>query len=167
MKSRSGFTIVELLIVIVVIGILAAITIVVYDGIQQRGRDSQRRADFAALEKALRIYRLDNNGFPRCAASGAFIAGVDAATTCSLSTISAQLVPKYLSTLPQDPVNSGSSLYRYAVGFAKASGSCTLTYAPTQDAYLLGTKLESTTSGACAGYWGVNDINLIAAGTGG
>ena len=33
-KSKSGFTIVELLIVIVVIGILAAITIVAYNGIQ-------------------------------------------------------------------------------------------------------------------------------------
>lgn len=33
-KSRSGFTIVELLIVIVVIGILAAVTIVAYNGVQ-------------------------------------------------------------------------------------------------------------------------------------
>ena len=37
-KTKSGFTIVELLIVIVVIGILAAITIVAYNGIQSRAR---------------------------------------------------------------------------------------------------------------------------------
>ena len=36
--NRSGFTIVELLIVIVVIGILAAITVVAYNGIQERAR---------------------------------------------------------------------------------------------------------------------------------
>ncbi|MCA9336234.1 prepilin-type N-terminal cleavage/methylation domain-containing protein, partial [Candidatus Saccharibacteria bacterium] len=41
----SGFTIVELLIVIVVLAILAAITIVAYNGIQQRSRDSIRKSD--------------------------------------------------------------------------------------------------------------------------
>ena len=41
-KRRTGFTIVELLIVIVIIAILAAITIVAYNGLQQRARDSQR-----------------------------------------------------------------------------------------------------------------------------
>lgn len=41
-KQNSGFTIVELLIVIVVIGILAAITIVAYNGVQQRARDMTR-----------------------------------------------------------------------------------------------------------------------------
>jgi len=167
MKSKSGFTIVELLIVIVVIGILAAITIVAYNGIQQRGRDAQRRSDFVALEKALRLYRVDNSGFPRCASSGAFNAGVDGSATCLVSAISAQLVPKYMNSLPQDPTNSGSYQYRYGVGFSKASNSCTTNNSPSQDAYLLGTKLESTTDGICAGYWGLPDINLIAAGNGG
>ncbi len=37
--KHKGFTIVELLIVIVIIGILAAITIVAFNGAQQRGRD--------------------------------------------------------------------------------------------------------------------------------
>lgn len=55
MKQRA-FTIVELLIVIVVIGILAAITIVAYNGIQQRARDSKRVNDLAAIEKAFKLY---------------------------------------------------------------------------------------------------------------
>ena len=37
-EKQKGFTIVELLIVIVIIGILAAITIVAYNGIQQRAQ---------------------------------------------------------------------------------------------------------------------------------
>ena len=48
MKQR-GFTIVELLIVIVVIGVLAAITIVAYNGIQSRARDSARVSDINAI----------------------------------------------------------------------------------------------------------------------
>lgn len=61
---NKGFTIVELLIVIVVIAILAAITIVAYNGIQQRARDTQRRSDVAAIEKGLKMWTIDNPETP-------------------------------------------------------------------------------------------------------
>lgn len=60
-KNTSGFTIVELLIVIVVIGILAAITAAAYTGIQQRSRDAIRKNDLAALSKALKLWNVDKN----------------------------------------------------------------------------------------------------------
>lgn len=63
-KTKSGFTIVELLIVIVVIGILAAITIVAYNGIQGRARDTERTADIAQLHKALELFYAENNYYP-------------------------------------------------------------------------------------------------------
>ena len=63
-KSKTaGFTIVELLIVIVVIGILAAITIVAYNGIQQRARDTARKSDLAAIAKLLNLYKIDKGDF--------------------------------------------------------------------------------------------------------
>lgn len=63
-KQQNGFTIVELLIVIVVIGILAAITIVAYNGLQQRGRDTQRKSDLSQITKALHLYKIDNGSYP-------------------------------------------------------------------------------------------------------
>lgn len=60
-RKQKGFTIVELLIVIVVIGILAAIVIVAYNGVQQRARDAQRRQDLSTLAKIISIYNADNN----------------------------------------------------------------------------------------------------------
>jgi prepilin-type N-terminal cleavage/methylation domain-containing protein len=63
-KSKSGFTIVELLIVIVVIGILAAIVIVAYSGVQQRARNSQTMSGVVAYQKALNMYATLNGSYP-------------------------------------------------------------------------------------------------------
>lgn len=59
-KKQTGFTIVELLIVIVIIAILAAITIVAFNGVQQRSRDSKRKQDVAQIAKLLSLYSIDN-----------------------------------------------------------------------------------------------------------
>lgn len=58
----KGFTIVELLIVIVVIALLAAITVVAYNGMQQRARDGKRAQDLASIQKALLLYNASNGG---------------------------------------------------------------------------------------------------------
>ncbi len=62
--KQRGFTIVELLIVIVVIGILAAITIVTYSSVQQRARNSQILSGVEAYKKALMEYATDNGFYP-------------------------------------------------------------------------------------------------------
>lgn len=61
--SRTrGFTIVELLIVIVVIAILAAITIVAYNGIQARAKNDQMVSSVRAYYQAFQNYANDNAG---------------------------------------------------------------------------------------------------------
>lgn len=63
-KSKSGFTIVELLIVIVVIAILAAVTIVAFNGIQARTRNSQTIQATTAWLKAMKMYEADKGEVP-------------------------------------------------------------------------------------------------------
>jgi prepilin-type N-terminal cleavage/methylation domain-containing protein len=63
-SSQSGFTIVELLIVIVVIGILAAITIVAYNGIQNRAHAAQAQAAASNLSTLLANYNTLNGSYP-------------------------------------------------------------------------------------------------------
>lgn len=59
--KQKGFTIVELLIVIVVIGILAAITIVAYNGVQQRAKVTSANSDLMNLNKAIQAARINES----------------------------------------------------------------------------------------------------------
>ena len=61
---RKGFTIVELLIVIVVIAILAAISIVAYNGIQQRGKDSKVQSMINSNAKKVLAYKTITGLYP-------------------------------------------------------------------------------------------------------
>lgn len=63
-KTTTGFTIVELLIVIIVIAILATISIVAYRGIQERARASEASAGLAQAKKKLELYKVDNTTYP-------------------------------------------------------------------------------------------------------
>lgn len=62
--KQPGFTIVELLIVIVVIGILATVTVVAYNGVQQRANNAKTTQALGAWIKALNLYKIDNGGWP-------------------------------------------------------------------------------------------------------
>lgn len=62
-KTTSGFTIVELLIVIVVIGILAAITIVAYNGIQARAQNASVQNDLSAMAKKIELEAADTGSY--------------------------------------------------------------------------------------------------------
>ena len=62
--SSRGFTIVELLIVIVVIAILAAITVVAYNGIRDRSDISRATGELNSLKKAIELYYAENGSYP-------------------------------------------------------------------------------------------------------
>lgn len=64
MKNLKGFTIVELLIVIVVIGILAGITVVAYNGIRTRANDSDAKVKLSNVNKAIINFQTTNGRYP-------------------------------------------------------------------------------------------------------
>jgi len=83
--KQSGFTIVELLIVIVVIAILAAISIVAYNGIQQRGKSSAAQTAANSLDKKLEIYNAVNSQYPNVAGTITGTGVQNSVTTSSTS----------------------------------------------------------------------------------
>jgi prepilin-type N-terminal cleavage/methylation domain-containing protein len=115
---NKGFTIVELLIVIVVIGILAAITIVAYNGVQSRARDTRRLQEISSVYKAVLLYYTDNGSYPVTAIPfGDGLSDANCAVGSKSTNWIPGLVPTYMSALPQSfgpRIESTSGCYQYA-----------------------------------------------------
>lgn len=118
MRNTRGFTIVELLIVIVVIGILAAITIVAFNGIQDRAKFTQKRTDLASINKALRMYYADVGSYPispSTPTAGNYVYQRIASTD---NDFIPGLAPKYISKIPMitdgptGAANNNTFIYR-------------------------------------------------------
>ena len=113
-KRPAGFTIVELLIVIVVIAILAAISVVAYTGIQQRARDTQRVQDIQNIAKALKLHYAATGSYP---SGHIHTADPNFATSSFYSAIS-----PYMANTPVDP-REGSGHHYLLAGNAACANS--------------------------------------------
>jgi type II secretory pathway pseudopilin PulG len=70
-KHTQGFTIVELLIIVVVIAILATLVLVGFSGMQAKARDAERKSDIKSVAKFLETYYIDNGAYPPFVNAGA------------------------------------------------------------------------------------------------
>lgn len=101
--QRKGFTIVELLIVIVVIAILAAIVIVAYNGITARAANVRVQTDIKSVQNLVEQYNALNGSYP--STGGLSVVRSDA--NCSGGTRQSDWVPNLSNGLPQSQPNSG------------------------------------------------------------
>lgn len=61
LKQQEGFTLVELMIVVVILGILAGIGVQQYSAVQERAQKGVDKANRKMIENAIQLYRLSNN----------------------------------------------------------------------------------------------------------
>ena len=101
--KQRGFTIVELLIVIVVIGILAAITVVAYNGIQARATNARAQSDMANVQGLIETYNAINGSYP----STGSLNSVRTDVNCTGGSKQVDWVPNLTNPLPQSNTNRG------------------------------------------------------------
>lgn len=112
--NQKGFTIIELLIVIIVIGILAAIGFVAYGNVTKSARDSDRQADASALAKKAEEFYTEEGQYPTLEELRD-MDGIDDKTTTSPSgndTIEGGTTAGSCTT---PPISKATDAYCYAV----------------------------------------------------
>ncbi len=112
-KQRRGFTIVELLIVVVVIAILAAITIVAYNGVTSGAREAALKSDLKNASNQLELHLFHNNSLPADASGlpkseGTVYAYTSAGKTFCLEASHAALSGKIFHVTEKGDVVSGA-----------------------------------------------------------
>lgn len=99
-RGGAGFTLVELLIVIAIIGILSTVLMVNFVGIRERARDAKRKSDLRQMQAALELYRTDNGAYP--------IGSLNCGSPLEVGS------KRYMTKIPSDPLTA--SCYTYTSG---------------------------------------------------
>ncbi|OQA04350.1 MAG: Type II secretion system protein G precursor [bacterium ADurb.Bin400] len=105
--AKKGFTIFELLVVLAIIGTLAAIVLVNIANARSRARDARRASDIKEISNVIGIYHASNGSYPSSGScsytSGTPNIWAGPAAGCTGSNWIPGIVPAYMSELPDDP----------------------------------------------------------------
>jgi prepilin-type N-terminal cleavage/methylation domain-containing protein len=147
-KVQQGFTIIELLIVIAIIGILAGLVLNNFQGAQAKARDVQRRADINAIHGKLEEYYSNNNGYPDGNLSTTVLGGIDADALKDADGTDIGYNGGFItSTTAPNPTTSNTAEYAYAAYGCTTAGAQT-TVGATCTKYVLETFLEKDPAGS-------------------
>ncbi len=118
-RSGKGFTLIEVLVVVAIIGILTAILIANYNDARKNSRDKIRKSDLKSLQLALELYKAQNGRYPAagCGANVSLWVGPGPLSSWGYSCEEyiTGLVPNYIPALPRDPnqENEQDKGYKY------------------------------------------------------
>ena len=112
--NREGFTIIELLAVLAVIGILTTIVVGGYRQTQRRGRDAQRKSDLKQMSQSLEVYLSDHATYPPSSVDGKIMGCPAETTECEWGSgqFSDATGNIYFVNLPAEPSSTQAYFYR-------------------------------------------------------
>lgn len=116
--EQFGFTIIELLVVVAIIGFLLSLTLVTISSTRAKSRDVTREEHIKTLQNALALHATNAQSYPVATAPGVYLGGADS--------VSAALVSSgAIAAIPRDPFNSGDFRYHYV---STSGQTYTITY---------------------------------------
>src|SRR3989344_1861551 len=113
---NRGFTLMEIIIVIGILGLLLTVGLASYQGSQRAARDSRRKVDLEIIAQALEIYKSDNGRYPGeigCDSSRGSCGGCPCRGSTWAGRITTALEPNYIRDLPVDQRNNSTNYYSY------------------------------------------------------
>lgn len=139
-KNKKGFTLVELLVVVAIIGLLSTLAVVALGSARQKARDAKRVSDIKQVQTALELFFSDSNRYPQAdvATTLGVVGPPNTTTLSSVGFSGAAVAPTYMGQVPSNPSPSGTA-YSYTCAGAQCA-SYTLTFT-----------LEGQTGGLAAG----------------
>lgn len=117
---QRGFTLIEMLVVVSLIGVLTTLVAANLNSARERGRDTARKSDLRNLQTALRLYYSDYQAYP-ANGSGGEISGCGSGGTsvCSWGAVWSDSSNTYMSKMPKEPLPDQS--YKYQASADKES----------------------------------------------
>lgn len=107
-KFIKGFTLIELMVVVAIIGLLSSIAVVALNNARAEARDAKRLADMDAIQNALELYYNDYGVYPNPECFG-LPSIANCTSVLEPGNWIPDLMPEYMSVLPNDPINTGGT----------------------------------------------------------
>lgn len=170
-RSQRGFTLIEALIVLFIVGFLSTIAFVSFRKSRSDSRDIRRTTDLTTVQEAVELYYDDKGYFPSCTGSVATychytpanLNGYNLGNVCICTNSATKtsyhgdfgdirdIASRYIAALPKDPLDNTTYFYAYLRGYKKVSDTVVTQTGLSSD-YILATNREgiSCSTSPCA-----------------